>query len=243
MAMNLRVPYRVPAGNGTSSPAIWFYQYDKKLEHETRFVHDVRVSLEFRNKGFMTESTPPYNEQWRITIDPTAPFYRYMSTYGNDDSVFAYLDYDGFRDGPFQTETGWCIKKDDLIEWQRVHLKGLGFTQSEIDDVNYTYARMLAERLYAEEYFLVYPQDTAIVDQSVALNVTPAPDTTYRLWLYFVPHKTKKDLKAPRLAPVVRKGFTVVELSYLTDREIPQGKTPLPHGARSLDGVGALPRK
>jgi hypothetical protein len=70
----------------------------------------------------------------------------------------------------------------------------------------------------------------------VALEVTPAPETVQRLWLYFVPSSTKVDLPTPRVSRVERVGFTVVELAYLTDREIPRA-TGLPESdsrARSL---------
>jgi hypothetical protein len=231
MALNLRFPFRLPANNGTSSPAIWIYP----APGQAKTTLEVEVGLEFHGKGFMTESTPPFNEKWRITVDANAPFYKYSSTYGNDDSVFPYLDYDGFRDGNFQKETGWRIEKEKLIDWQRVHLKELGFLDHEIDDVNYTYARMLLERGYKEKFFFIYPQETSIVDASVGLSVSPMPESVYRLWLYFVPTNSEKDPPQPRLKKVVRSGLSVIELSYLTDREIPHASSHLPHGARGRD--------
>jgi hypothetical protein len=193
-------------------PAIWLYPGDKM---------DVELELTFQGDGFMTSSQPSYNDRWRIYVDPSAMFNQYSSTHVNDAWV-PYLDYDGFRDGNFQRKSGWCIRQKELLEWQRGQLRELGFSEREVDDANYAYGRMLLSRRYSEEYFAVYPQDTATVETSVSLKVTPTPDSIYRLWLYFVPVATKPlDLESPRLSRVERKGFTVVELAYLTDREIP----------------------
>ena len=83
---------------------------------------------------------------------------------------------------------------------------------------------MLLERQYQEEFFAIYPQEATIVDTSVSLTVVPQPDSIYRLWLYFVPMAAKAvDLKVPHMKKITREGFSVIELAYLTDREIPSG--------------------
>jgi hypothetical protein len=198
--------------NDEGAPAIWIYPSKPQ---------DFLVRLTFHGNGFMTTASPDYNDAWRIHVDSAAPFYRYSSLFG-EKTKGAFLDYDGFRDGNFQKETGWCIHQNDLLAWQRTHLKELGFLESEIDDANYTYGRRLLERRYKQPLFAIYPQSAAIVDTSVTLDVTPAPDSTYRLWLYFVPVSLPPPgLKPPRLSIVSRRGLTVVELAYLTDREIP----------------------
>jgi hypothetical protein len=204
--------------NDEGAPAIWIYT-DKP--------QDFLVKLAFAGEGFLTQSTPDYNDGWRIHVDPARPFYKYSLLYG-DKTAAAFLDYDGFRGGDFQKQHGWCIKQEDLLGWQRTHLKEIGFTDSEIDDVNFTYGRRLLERRYKAPFFAVYPQTTEIVNTSVALDVTPRPTTVYRLWLYFVPvDAVPPGLQTPRVPKVVRTGVTVVELAYLTDREIPTRKNRL----------------
>jgi hypothetical protein len=180
----------------------------------------VEVSLKFHNGGFMVMSTPSYNDGWTIHVDPSDPFNKLSETYGQSPS-YPFLDYDGFRAGPFQRETGWCVSQHDLLSWQRDKLGTLGFTEAEIDDVNYTYGRHLLERRYPESHFAVYPQEKKIVDASVSLKVDPTPDTVHRLWLYFVPVKEPVSLPEPVIPRLTRNGFTAVELGYLTDHEIP----------------------
>jgi hypothetical protein len=193
------------------APAIWLFPEEEL---------DVRVRLEFQGEGFMTISTPAYNDEWRIHVDPKVLFGKYTQTYVAD-RPYTYLDYDGFRDGEFQREAGWYVRKQDLLSWQREMLPELGFSDDEVDDVNYSYGRLLLERRYPQEYFAVYPQGRDIVDQSVRLTVDPAPDAVNRLWLYFVPTDETPELEEPKVDRVAREGFTVVELGFLSDVEIP----------------------
>jgi hypothetical protein len=202
----------VDLGLGSNAPAVWLYPQKEC---------DVEVGLKFHGKGFMTMSAPAYNDKWRIHVDPNVAYGKYSETYGGG-QPYLYLDYDGFRDGPFQREAGWCIAKEDLLRWQRGMLHELGFTETEIDDVNYAYGRLLLARNYPESFFAIYPQEQKIVDKSVSLDISPKPDTLYRLWFYFVPVNAKLNLPAPNIKPVKRQGFTAVELGFLSDREIPK---------------------
>src|SRR5262245_11274445 len=93
-------PLRPRNDGQPGSPAIWLYPPQAL---------DVEVSLEFHGGGFMTSSLPSYNGQWRIHIDPAQPFYRYSPIYGDATAATAFLDYDGFRAGQFQLESGWCV--------------------------------------------------------------------------------------------------------------------------------------
>lgn len=219
-----------PDGGYYHSPAIWLYP-----EAET----DVEVTLQFHGGGFMYMSTPPYNDRWRIHVDPSMPFNKYSPTY-EDSSAYAFLDYDGFRAGSFQRNQGWCIAQRDLLSWQREVLPGFGFTEAEIDDANYGYGRLILDRQYPQRFLAVYPQQQEIVDTSVSLQVQPEPDTMYRLWLYFVPVDEPISLLEPSIPSIQRTGFTVVELAFLTDLEIPKS-LPEKHKLRTLSrGPGSL---
>lgn len=112
------------------------------------------------------------------------------------------------------------VEQKDLLRWQRAQLAELGFRENEIDDVNYSYGRLLLMRGYKERFFLVYPQVKSVIDDSVELRIEPPADSVYRLWLYFVPSDDPPAMTEPRLASVIRSGFTAVELGFLTDSEI-----------------------
>jgi hypothetical protein len=131
--------------------------------------------------------------------------------------------------------TGRLIAKSDLLAWQRQTLAELGFLENEIDDVNSSYGRGLLEAGYHQTHFAVYPQQGPTVDASVSLTVTPKPDYVYRLWLYFVPTSHLPTLTPPKLPPIVRRGFTVIELGDLTDQDIPHDELrPHAQGHRFL---------
>ena len=204
----------VDLGFGRNAPAIWLYP-----PKPTR----VSVELGFLGRGLMTLSVPAYNNGWIVEADASKPLPIVRGVY--DGGAHTYLDYDGFRDGDFQTRSGWVVEQKDLLQWQRSKLRELAFHENEIDDVNYAYGRLLLMRNYPERFFLVYPQVQAIVDASVSLKITPAPESVYRLWLYFIPTNDPPVIAEPKLSPVSRVGFTAVELGFLTASEQPGAMT------------------
>jgi hypothetical protein len=192
-------------------PAIWLYP-----ESEC----DVDVVLRFQGSGFMTVSTPPYQDRWRIHVNPSIPFAKYKERYGFQ-SHFEFLDYDGLREGPYQQTRGWCIPQRDFISWQETTLRQLGFTDNEVGSATYYYGRMLMDNRYPGKYVLIWPQDKSIVDKSVELTVYPKPRTVYRVWFYLDFADAELTSNPPELSPVIRQGFTVTELGFLTKRDVP----------------------
>jgi hypothetical protein len=166
-----------------------------------------------------------------IRVDPSRPFFKYTEQFG-ELGEYTFLDYDGFREGDFQTSAGWYVPKANFLAWQRQTLGELGFLENEIDDVNSSYGRGLLEAGYPQSHFAVYPQQGSTLDASVSLTVTPKPDYVYRLWLYIVPTNHSPSLTPPNLPPIVRRGFTVIELGDLTDQDIPSELRPHVDGRR-----------
>jgi|SRR5581483_8946122 len=193
-------------------PAIWLYP-----EREC----DADVELEFQGNGFMTVSTPPYQAKWRIQIDPAIPYARYRERYGFQ-SHHEFLDYDGLREGPYQLTNGWCIRQRDFMAWQRDVLPKCGFSESEIESAVYYYGRMLMDNKYPGDYVTIYPQDTTIVEQSVKLRVAPLPDTVMRMWFYLNFSSVAQKVNKPDIPSFTRRGFVVVEMGFLTRRDVPQ---------------------
>jgi hypothetical protein len=192
-------------------PAIWLYP-----EAEC----DVEVALTFRGNGFMTVSTPPYQDKWRIHVDPSVPFAKYRERYGFQ-SRHEFLDYDGIREGPYQTTHGWCIDQANFVNWLVKELASLGFNDAETGSVAYYYGRTFLDHRHPEKYLLIYPQETSIVDQSVVLSVTPTPRSVYRIWFYLQLSGQKRSLETPYLQKVERDGFVVTEVGFLTQRDLP----------------------
>jgi hypothetical protein len=201
----------VDLGFGSNAPAIWLYP-PKPTE--------VSVKVHFHGEGFMTMSSPAYNQGWIVQADASDVLPKATGVY-SDEGTRTFLDYDGFRDGQFQTDAGWVVEKKDLLKWQQSKLAELGYRENEIADVNYTYGRLLLMRDYPQRYFLVYPQTASVLNDSVSLHISPQPDTLHRLWLYFVPSDDPPKMAEPKLEPLTRRGFTAVELGFLTDSEMP----------------------
>ena len=58
----------------------------------------------------------------------------------------------------------------------------------------------------------MYPQHTETIDALMPMEVTPVPDTIFRVWFLFAP--VSNDLgtfKDPIISPIERSGFTVTE--------------------------------
>ena len=192
-------------------PAIWLYPESKC---------DVEIALHFQGSGFMTLSNPPYQDRWRIHVDPSIPFARYRERFGSH-THHEFLDYDGLREAPYQMRQGWCLLQTEFIEWQRTSLRDLGCTDSELESLVYCYGRMFLDLKREGTHVCIYPQEKAIVDQSVILEVTPAPSTVNRIWFFIQLTDGPRPIEPPKLDPIVRNGFTVVEIGYLTARDVP----------------------
>jgi hypothetical protein len=195
-------------------PAIYLYPESQM---------DVTVRLRFGGSGFMTASFPQYNDGWRIRVDPAIPYRRYRELFGAQHH-YPFLDYDGLREGPYQKDAGWCIETSAFMEWQRESLRALNFPAEAIEDAVYHYGRLLADKRIVERHLLVYPQPKPIVDQAVALEISPKPEYVYRLWFYIVPSERAITLRTPQLERVQSQGFSAIELGYLTDGEIPEAQ-------------------
>jgi len=51
----------------------------------------------------------------------------------------------------------------------------------------------------------------------VGLNISPAPDSLFRLWLVISPEQEAKALVPPEVTPLERYGFTAVEWGVIID--------------------------
>ena len=192
-------------------PAIWLYP-------ETSC--DVEVELSFQGRGFMTDSIPSYNGKWMIAVDTSARYLRYKKQYGSP-SEYTFLDYDGFREGPFQRNQGHCISVHDFRNWLSQDLSERGFLENEISDTDYYFGRLLRDKWRTTPNICVYPQEEDIINQSVSMRVVPRPHCVSRLWYWLRPVKEQISIPEPPKTRMKRRGVSVVELGFLSDANIP----------------------
>lgn len=203
-------PYHTITVN-LDTPAIYLYPAERLA---------VQVKLIMRGQSVMTNSLPAYQDGWRVFVDPSRPYNRITSQYAPvfDNKPYGYLDYHAIRDGDWQEKEGWVVSSKDLREFLRRELTAIGCNETEVEDYIMVVPRTMEEKYMRDMKYVIYPQFGEIVDDSVALEVTPTPDAVYRLWLYFKEAPTKgAKPRPPKLPKIRRDGFHVVELGIVED--------------------------
>lgn len=84
-------------------------------------------------------------------------------------------------------------------------MSAYGFSEQEIGD----FIVFWDEKLEKEDY-IMYPQETAIVDRAMPVEITPEPENITRMWFVFVLYDGQ-EYEEPEVEPFARTGYTVVE--------------------------------
>ncbi|MBU1074074.1 hypothetical protein KKG45_12580, partial [bacterium] len=169
-------------------PAIYIYP-----EEPGRF----EVKLDLGRGVRLTASDPAYDKGWDVFVDAD----------GRIDDTRDYLFYELGLPVPAPGGEGWCLDSADLAA-ELAHLVArYGLNAAETA----AFVAYWTERLPDSPYWLARPVVGADLDRWAALDVTPAPDSVLRLWIFFRPSDAARTLPAPAVAPFVRAGTTVVE--------------------------------
>ena len=67
------------------------------------------------------------------------------------------------------------------------------------------------EKLDETTEYLIYPQETKIIDAVMPVDVTPVPANAYRIWFYFIPDDGTLILEPDSVEEIDRQGYTLVE--------------------------------
>lgn len=159
----------------------------------------VDVSLGFPVGGHVTVSEPPYEDGWRVQVDPQ----------GWIDNEHGYLFYETSVPQRATTDEGWLLDGANLERDLRRLLSRQGFVGREIDD----FIDFWVPRLEGAPWFAVYPQDAAAL---VTLTIDPPPDQIRRVLFLIRPLRAPLSLQPPRdLGPLYREGFVALEWGVL----------------------------
>lgn len=178
-------------GNGeAAAPNIYLYPENAM---------DISVELTFTdNNGFFTHTEPEYGDGWDVWVEPD----------GLVDGTYDFLYYAGELRSQFQTVEGWAVGAENVFDWFEDTMLAMGFNQKETGDfIDYWTGHLPASPCYH-----IYPQSTKLVNEHVAINIDPLPDTLVRIWFYIERVENCEALLAPQAAnPFERDGFVVVE--------------------------------
>lgn len=172
----------------TSKPVIYLYPEE---EINTEVVIDYN--------GKFTCTYPDSEGTWLVAAYPDG-------TLKINNREYNYLYYEGIADLKENFDTGFCVKKEDSIEFLEEKLAILGLTEKESND----FITYWLPRLYKNEYNLI-SFDTTSFEEISKLKVNPVPDTTIRVYMTFKGIDNPIYIEEQELISIDRQGFTVVE--------------------------------
>ena len=178
-------------GIGCYKPNIYIYGADEQT-----------VQVIFRTPGLVVTSIPEYDygEGWQVTAGDDGEL---TDASGE---TYNYLFYESVTErNLFETEEGFYLSASDRVsQWQEI-LSAYGFSEQEIGD----FIAFWDEKLEKEDY-VMYPQETAVVDRAMPVEITPEPENITRMWFVFVLYDGQ-EYEEPEVEPFARTGYTVVE--------------------------------
>ncbi len=158
---------------------------------------DMAVNVKLSQYERITESIPEYdiNNGWDAAICNG-------SINGSND----YLFYEALiPDEGFQKQTGWVINASEgrngggnSLEEDLNRIVDLyKFNETEKKDFLEFWCGMLDSKTS----YAVFPQETAIVDKIMPIDISPVPDNTCRIWFYFSPLGSGGETAATAVMP------------------------------------------
>ena len=170
-------------------PVIYLYP-----EAET----DVSVSLSLN--GQLTCTYPAYRNGWQVTAAPDGT----LTDAGGQ--TYNYLYWEGIVDAQWDFSQGFCVKGADTAAFLEESLAQLGLTRKEANEFIVYWLPLMEQN----PYNLISFQKEAYTD-GAKLQVSPAPDTTIRVFMAWQASENYVNLEPQELTAPERRGFTVVE--------------------------------
>lgn len=185
---------KVPKDVNAYKPNIYFYSEQDK-----------DISVSFDNPELLTNSIPHYENSWNFTLQ--------NNIIVCDDGQYSYLFYESVTDPvQFNYESAFVISRENRAETFRNILTEYNFTKQEIDD----FIDFWVDKLDSDKIYLMFAQNTEMVDQAMPVNVNPVPESINRIWFAFTTVQMADILNPdfnldPVIEPIVRNGYTMVE--------------------------------
>ncbi len=167
-------------------------------------VADTRVEVTFQDPKALTQTIPAYGDGWEVMADPAG-----CLTLPDSGEQYDFLFYEADVVGSgFRTEEGFALPAEDRQEVYEKVLTAYGLNDREIAD----FIEYWTPRLSEGEDYMMYPQEEALVEELMPMEVNPRPENLLRLWFIFEQEESPADTMAiSEIHPVDRSGYTVIE--------------------------------
>ena len=150
-----------------------------------------------RTDGTLTNTLPPYGSGWDVIATPESII----------DGQYEYLFYEADLQTVDIPENGWVVSNAELSNWFDTNLPLLGLNLKEIAQ----FKEYWLSELPAASYYDIRLLDQQFLEQHLALDILPQPQTLIRVELAFKSINTPYKLQTPLIVTPERNGFTVVE--------------------------------
>ena len=172
-------------------PIIYIYPEEDNTE----------VSVTLSNPERITSSYPEYKDGWNVIANKDGS----LKEVGKDREYYA-LYWEGLI-GEKEFKDGFVVKGEDTREFLEEKLEILGLTDREAEEFIVYWLPKLENNRYNLIRFLSIEE----LNEDMALNIDPKPDTLIRIQMQYKPLLFKTDIPEQKLDKVERKGYTVVE--------------------------------
>lgn len=170
---------------------------------------DVHVEVDIDE---FTVTIPDYGKDgWTVLAQPDGSLYNYA-----DKQEYPYLFWEGHKKGGLTTDKGFMVAKEDLEEFFKNSLSQMGLNEQETADFMEFWVPVMREN--HENYFFVSFIGTREFNQVAPLDITPAPDTLIRVFMYYHPVSRPFEVQEQKLSSIPREGFTVIEWGGTSSR-------------------------
>ena len=148
----------------------------------------------------ITKSEPTYNNGWNVIAQPDGK----LTTNGK---IYDSLFWEG-TGGYYPTvNSGFIVAQKDLTKTIQSQLTQLGLNDKEAND----FMEFWIPKMPSTPYVRLTWFGTNEMNKLAPLTVTPAPDTTIRIFLDFEGLAQKASIQTQNLSSIPRKGFSLIE--------------------------------
>ena len=219
--------YDIKLPGGCGKPVVYLYP-----------TKPTQVTVQFQTPIQFTTDIPTYADSWKVMAYPNGSLVNLKpeltdcskidtsnkgAEYAKaacEKNTYPYLYWAGNVNSETYpvTNAGWIVEKNNLSEFINSKLTEIGFNENEKNDfTSYWISEMLSKNApYYKISFLQTPQ----LNTLFPMNVTPTPDTTFRIFMDYTPLTSKPTImpEPQVLNKLIRNGFTLVEWGGLKQR-------------------------
>ena len=165
-------------------------------------IEEADVEVRFKNPELLTTVIPEYKDSWQATAQPDGSL-------TVDGEEYGFLFYESDTSVQYmQRNEGWIIKPETRERQLNEIASMYEFNKRETED----FVTFWCARLESDTAYLMYPQHTETIDALMPVDISPAPNSIFRVWFLFDP--ITGDIVSPpepKPNPIERAGFTVTE--------------------------------